>query len=247
MASLSAYQLLLSAAQHAEELELTISPPEIIQQVQELKDLTAQKHLPKLTLRREILELEKKLHLLLSVEQRVRREKQQESVRVEAVKEQMAILRKRLVACEDKDVHKKIDKVTHLLGESLLRQDVAEEIADEVSRTTEEKQKEKLPEEARRKQLQQLEERLQSFQKKLQFLEADGEQAAAVRKLFAVIEGKVQALRRQYGLPETPVKKAKHTLLFGMSSAQKETGSEENSATDFPLPPAPKDADSEQE
>ena len=107
--------------------------------------------------------------------------------------------------------------------------------------------KEKLPEEARRKQLQQLEERLQSFQKKLQFLEADGEQAAAVRKLFAVIEGKVQALRRQYGLPETPVKKAKHTLLFGMSSAQKETGSEENSATDFPLPPAPKDADSEQE
>ncbi|MDP3640044.1 MAG: hypothetical protein Q8R53_02465 [Nanoarchaeota archaeon] len=235
MTSLSAYQLLLSASHHAEELELTISPPEIMQQVQEIKELTAQKQVPKLTLRREILELEKKLHLLLSVEQRVRREKQQESVRVEAVKEQMSILRKRLVACEDKDVHKKIDKVTHLLGESLLRQDIAEEVAEAEAPRPEEPP----GEEQRRKQLLQLEERLQSLQKKLQFLGADGEQAAAVRKLFAVIEGKVQALRRQYGLPETPVKRGKHTLLFGMSSTQKETESEENAATDFPLPPAP--------
>lgn len=221
-----------------------------MQQVQELKDLSAQKHVPKLTLRREILELEKKLHLLLSVEQRVRREKQQESIRVEAVKEQMSILRRRLAASEDKDVHKKIDKMTHLLGESLLRQDVAEEVAAEVSRAAEEKPEEQ-KDEQRRKQLQQLEGRLQSFQKKLQFSGADGEQAAAVRKLFAVIERKVQALRRQYGLPETPVKKAKHTLLFSphVEKGERE-GSEshtDNSEIDFPLPPAPKETDSEEE
>lgn len=213
MVSLPAYDLLLHASRSAEEMEFALSPPEILQQMHELKALTAQKNVPKLTLRREVLELEKKLHSLLVFEDRFRQKKNLETMKVTALREQLARMRKRLAACEDKDLHKKMDKVTHLLGESLVRQEVTEDI----SRTEAEKPTEGEPEVVRRKQLQMLEEHLHTVQRRLTFLEekeVPAEQLERVKQTFALIEGKVQALHRQLG-EEATTKKAKHTLLFG--------------------------------
>lgn len=213
MVSFSAYQLLLHASHSAEELELALSPPEILQQMHELKALTAQKNVPKLTVRREVLELEKKLHSLLTFEDRFRRKTQRETLKTTALREQLARMRKRLAACEDKDLHKKMDKVTHLLGESLVRQEVAEEI----SRAAAEKPQESEPETVRRKQLQKLQEHLHALQSRLTLLEekeVSPKQLERVKQTLALIEGKVQALYRQFG-EEVPAQKAKHTLLFG--------------------------------
>lgn len=213
MVSFPAYDLLLHASRSAEEVELVLSPPEILQQMHELKALTAQKNVPKLTVRREVLDLEKKLHSLLTFEDRFRRKMQRETLKTTALREQLARMRKRLAACEDKDLHQKMDRVTHLLGESLVRQEVAEDI----SRTEAEKPTESEPEVVRSKQLQMLEEHLHAVQRRFAFLEekeVPAEQLERVKQTLALIEGKLQAAHRQLG-EEAMTKKAKHTLLFG--------------------------------
>tara|TARA_Y100000034_G_C6821595_1_gene370074 strand:+ start:205 stop:981 length:777 start_codon:yes stop_codon:yes gene_type:complete len=99
----------------------SFSKQEIIKKMNEIKYLSAQKKVPKLTLRKEILHLETKLEGIFQLENKLLKSKKHESVKVTSLKRQITHLKKKLSTCEDKNLHQKVDKLSHLLGDNLAR------------------------------------------------------------------------------------------------------------------------------
>src|SRR3989344_6571818 len=119
MGSLKARLLLMKLARSSEQKQSSFSKQEIISKINEIKYLSAQKKVPKLTLRKEILHLENKLAGVLNLEKKVLKKKKQESAKVSSLKRQIAYLKQQLASCEDKNLNQKVDKLSHLLGDSL--------------------------------------------------------------------------------------------------------------------------------
>ena len=135
MTSLQAFQFLVTAAKVDQKLKQTFSRIEITKKLNEIKYLSAQKKVPKLSLRKEILHLEHKVNRILEVEERI---KEQDSVKINALKKEVAGLRKKLSVAVDKDMAKRVDKLVHLLGESLAKRGVARELLPQAVITTSE-------------------------------------------------------------------------------------------------------------
>ena len=127
--SFLARQLLLKSAQHYVKERKNYSKEEIISKINEIKYLSAQKKIPKITLRKEIIHLEQKLQSIFDIEKKLLTEEKRESTKVQTLKKQISTLRARLASVEDKDLQKKVDKLSHLLGECLAKSNVAEDVA----------------------------------------------------------------------------------------------------------------------
>ncbi|MBI2666281.1 hypothetical protein HYX13_01580 [Candidatus Woesearchaeota archaeon] len=125
MTSLQAFQFLVTAAKVDQKQRQTFSRIEITKKLNEIKYLSAQKKVPKLSLRKEILHLEHKVSRLLEMEEHI---KQQDSLKITTLKKEVALLKKKLSAAADKDMAKRVDKLVHLLGESLAKRGVAREL-----------------------------------------------------------------------------------------------------------------------
>ena len=91
--------------------------------------MSAQKKIPTITLRKEIIHLEQKLQSIFDIEKKLLTEEKRESTKVQTLKKQISTLRARLASVEDKDLQKKVDKLSHLLGECLAKSNVAEDVA----------------------------------------------------------------------------------------------------------------------
>ncbi len=126
---LNAYKLLTLTAQEYRKEKDTVSREEIVKRLNEIKYLAAQKNLPRLSLRKEMVHLEHQLYGLLELDKALLSQKKRESAKVKSLKEQLANLRKRLAAVEDKDIQKKVDRLTHLLGECAARLQTKEDVA----------------------------------------------------------------------------------------------------------------------
>ncbi len=111
--------VLMKLARLTEQKQSSFSKQEIISKINEIKYLSAQKKVPKLTLRKEILHLENKLTSILDLEKSVLKNKKQESVKVTALKRQITYLKRQLAACTDKNLNQKVDQLSHMLGDSL--------------------------------------------------------------------------------------------------------------------------------
>ena len=88
----------------------SFSKQEIVKKLNEIKYLTTQKRIPKLTLRKEILHLESKLKKILQLEKRIAKEEKKDSTKVKALKAEVETLKNKLNAAEDKDLAKKVQK-----------------------------------------------------------------------------------------------------------------------------------------
>lgn len=128
MSFFNAYQLLTEAAREYHHQRETFSTAEISARINEIKYLSAQKKVPKLSLRKEIVHLERQLSTVMDVEQQMLNRKKQESAKVKSMKKQITELRGRLAAAADKDVQKKLDRVTLLLGDYLAQKTTEEEV-----------------------------------------------------------------------------------------------------------------------
>ena len=232
MTSFRTIQLLgriASVAQHEKE---SFSKLEIVKKINEIKYLSSQKKVPKLTLRKNhpsgsqlkgVMELERKLLL----------EKNKESTKVIALKRQMEMIRNKLHADEG-DMDKKVERLSHLLGEHLARKEVSREVtfAEGVNALPTEKKKD--PETAAK--VMKLQRHLELLKSELRLhkeLETKNpEELRALEDKIAVIEEKLQ--RYKSLLPEQKPIEIKHKLLF-----EQPTEVEEADAGQLPLPPPP--------
>lgn len=128
MSSSKARQLLLAAAYLYKHEREHFSKDEIIQKINEIKYLSAQKKVPRLSLRKEIIHLENKLQAVFEIEQQALQRKKGESIQVVSLKKQITTLQKKLQTAEDKNLQKKVEKLSHLLGEYLAKEGSKEEI-----------------------------------------------------------------------------------------------------------------------
>ena len=82
MSSLHAIQLLTTAARLARDEQESFSKVEITKKLQDIKYLSSQKKVPRLSLRKDIIHLENQLQGVLGLEERFAREKNKESIEV---------------------------------------------------------------------------------------------------------------------------------------------------------------------
>jgi len=117
------------ATQAYAQLKRQIPKEKITKRIEELKYLTAQKTVPRLSVRKEVLHLEEQMNSILDVEKALQEQEHKESDRVTALKKQNAFLRKRLATTEDKDLQQKVNKLSHLLAEAVARKDIRRDVA----------------------------------------------------------------------------------------------------------------------
>ncbi len=128
MSLFNAYQLLTDVAREYHYQRETFSTAEIAARINEIKYLSAQKKVPKLSLRKEILHLENKLASAVELERRLVWHKKQDSAKEKSLKKKIQGLQNRLATAEDKDLQKKLDRLTQLLGDYLAKKTTEEKV-----------------------------------------------------------------------------------------------------------------------
>ncbi len=121
--------MLTTAARLARDERESFSKVEINKKLQDIKYLSSQKKVPRLSLRKDIIHLENQLQGVLELEERFARHKDKESVTVASLKQQITVLKNKLRAVEDLDLDKKVDHLSFLLGEHLAKREIAGEVA----------------------------------------------------------------------------------------------------------------------
>src|SRR3989338_11540597 len=129
MISLTAHSLASRLARISHEQKEMFSRQEIVKRINEIKYLSTQKKVPRMSLRKEIIHLENRLQGVFELESQLHKQKKQESYKITTLKKQIETLQKRLEASDDKALQKKVDMLTHLLGDYLAQKGVRREIA----------------------------------------------------------------------------------------------------------------------
>ncbi|MBT4604036.1 hypothetical protein HOC01_00215 [archaeon] len=128
MTSLRTRQLLSTAARIKKDEAQSLSRDEISKKIDEIKYLSSKKNVPKLSLRKEILHLEKQLGSLFNIEKKLLRKEEHESIRVSNLKRQVTLLKTKIEKSSNPDIEEKIEKLTMILGELLAKSDTADNI-----------------------------------------------------------------------------------------------------------------------
>jgi len=126
--SLKQKQLLYNLSRYYQHEREAFSKIEIVKKLNQIKYLSSQKNVPKLSLRKKIQQLEQQLESITKFEETVIKEKNRESAKVTALKRQIASMKKNMGSNEGSHLHKKVDKLNHLLGESLAKKTIKEDI-----------------------------------------------------------------------------------------------------------------------
>ena len=252
MSSLPAMQLLSKAAHLSQEKKELFSKREILQKINEIKYLSAQKKVPKLTLRKEIIHLEHQLQGVIELEKKLLREKNKESVKMTALKQQITMLKNKLKTVEDQELDQKVERLSYLLGDYLAKKEVSKEVTftktAAVAAPLERKEKKKEEDSsALIQKAAMLQKRLEALKNELkihQELETKRpEVLQMIEEKIMLLEGKLQSFYEKHpealvysvGTVEMPVpgEEIRHELLFPQSDGKKVEGT-------LPLPPPPR-------
>jgi hypothetical protein len=220
------------AVEYQRELE-SFNRQEISKKINEIKYLAGQKRVPKLTLRREIAQLEQRLKGVYELEKKVLKLKKVENVKIGSLKRQNTILKKKLVASKDKNLHHKVGKLSHLLGENLARKEITRDV--KLQKAGKGKKKEVVeeslgPEPA---QLELLYHRFKAVKHELELMkemEKDDDKVKLIEAKILLLQEKLEKLGngKQFVIArENP----KHTLKMDLPKV---------SEKELPLPPPPK-------
>lgn len=243
---MKAFQILSYVAEQYQSDKANYSRQEILKKINEIKYLAAQKKVPKLTLRKQIHHLENKLEDIFSVEKQILASKKKESAKVAGLKKELTSLKKRLASVEDKDLQKKVDKLTHLLGETLAKKEVLQDIA--LSKKVEEelgrKPKVSLIPTSKVTKIKALQAHIEMLKKVLdQHMKAgDGQKYQLIAGQVTRVEETLQhLLQRQAEPKEIPViveRPVRHTML--LHEKNMEHSAEMSAEKELPLPPPPR-------
>ncbi len=228
------------------------SREEIVKNVNEIKYLSSHKKIPKLTLRKEIIHLEQKLEKGFDLEKELKRVKKVDSAKVTMLKKEIAFLRQRLMMVEDKDLQKKVAKMSYLLGEMLAKKGTEEDI----SFTEKVLHEHKLVEKVKMMKLNEPKQRLGLLEHKLSLLKKlldgrknEGADAQVINKIevqIQFVENKIKELKgekmvvKEEFVPLEEMSSSvqqRHTMMFSLD-LPKET--EVQLERELPLPPPPR-------
>ncbi|MBS3117082.1 hypothetical protein J4421_05810 [Candidatus Woesearchaeota archaeon] len=243
MSTFNALHLLTTAAELYQQQKKSFSRQEIVKKINEIKYLSAQKKIPKLTLRKEIIHLENTLQGIFELEKALTQQKKKESIKITALKDQIAHFQKIVAISKNQDLQKKVDKLYYLLGECMAKADIRKEVAIEKGLLT--KKKPLPPKENRARALLY---RLDAL-KKILVIQKTHLKPDQVQRLELQIQNLEQKLRVYQGklnpfLPEFPItgkrtEEIQHRfILHRPSSLEKATLS--LIEKELPLPPPPK-------
>ena len=250
MSSLPAMQLLSKAAHLSQEKKELFSKQEILKKINEIKYLTGQKKVPKLTLRKEMIHLEHQLQGVIELEKKLLREKNKESAKMTALKQQITMLKNKLKTVEDQELDQKVEKLSYLLGDYLAKKEVSKEVTFTKTAVAPPERKEKKKKEDSSALIQKaamLQKRLEALKNEFNIhQELDTkkpEELHMIEEKIMLLEGKLQgfyekhpeALVYSVGTVEIPVpgEEIRHKLLFPQSDGEKVEGT-------LPLPPPPR-------
>src|SRR3989338_1109977 len=251
MSFLTAKQLLVRAAREYQHDKMSFSKEEIVSKINEIKYLSAQKKIPKLTLRKEIIHLENTLEDVFGLQQRILERKTQESTNITVLKKQLAVLKRRLAASGDHDLHKKVQKLSHVLGDYMAQKEVRTEVHNGDMPESRNRLKTALPSSSSIDSI-----RIQALQGKLALLKQAIQKYPGTGKDQGLLKEKIMAieekLQRYAGKDEPEVMEAsggvqpgtiKHTILFDMKPEMKSSmvvTDNVDMEKELPLPPPPK-------
>ncbi len=220
------------ATQAYAQLKRQIPKEKITKRIEELKYLTAQKKVPRLSVRKEVLHLEEQLNSILNVEKALQEQEHKESERVTALKKQNAFLRKRLATTEDKDLQKKVDKLSHLLAEAVARKDIHRDVTLSQKITTVVK-----PKPVATPTITEAKPSLDLLQQKLlqlkQMLEQQKEQGAAL-EVTSLLENRVKIVEEKINSLKEEKPIVKHTMIMSAPLIKKKEA-EDQELPEFPV------------
>lgn len=211
----------------------------IAKKLHEIKYLSSQKKVPRLTLRKEIVHLEDQLQSVMDSE---KKEKDKESVTIAALKQQIAILKNKLKAVEDLELDKKVDHLSFLLAEHLARKEVAGEIAMSEAAGTEDSSAQE-QDQAMADKAAMLHRRLNALKQELGLhRELQTKKPEEMREIEEKIRAFEDHLRQFYeehpelGSWDGSTPEVKHKMLFPQEIVEEIKEAEQ----ELPLPPPPK-------
>src|SRR3989338_9072795 len=106
-----ARQLLLNAAVEFQRGRQSFSRDQISKKINEIKYLSSQKKVPRVSLRKEIAHLEFLLQGILELDKSLANQKHQDSNKVTALKRQISQMKHKLAAVSDKSLPHKVEKL----------------------------------------------------------------------------------------------------------------------------------------
>jgi len=225
-------QLLNKAALISRQQKESFSKPEILKKVNEIKYLSGQRKVPRLTLRKEIIHLENQLQGIMELEKKLLREKNKESLKVNSLKQQIESLKQKL-RTEEGEFDKKVEKLTHLLGEHLAKKEISQQVAATSLRMAPAEEVKK-GREADAGKVMMLQKRLEALKQELQIhkeLESKNpHEIEEMEERIALIEEKL----RQYKGTSEPVE-VRHKMMFEEKPVRDVEVEKE-----LPLPPPPR-------
>ncbi len=202
----------LASAYHTETMDF--SRKEIKAKIEKIKYLASQKRVPKLSLRKEILHLEQKLENIVKLEKEIKEQKTKESKKIKTLKKKIKNLQKRLAAAGDKDLQKKVQKISHLIGENLAQKEVYKNVQFAKMQLNSNNNQDRVS---------YLKEKIEILKEKISLVQ-DPEESSKLKIKLKEIENKL------YGEEQFSVK---HKLI--LSGPEKKT-----IAQSLPLPPPPR-------
>lgn len=240
MTSLKAQQLLWTLAKQYVKQKTTFSRSEIVTKINELKYLAGQRNVPRLSLQREIQHLEHKLQGVYEIEKKMLAQKAHESARVRMMKKEIAKLRSKLAMTQDKDLQKKVEKLSSLLASQVAKKEVIREINLQ-EKFNEFKRSRVIPEESREEKIKNLQAKLEPLKLILGRVKADPTKVMMLNQQINFLENKLSELLKE-GLipPEVAKDEVKHTILFDVKGLGLPQEIDARLERELPLPPPPK-------
>lgn len=216
MDSLKAHQLLIKSASLYVNERQNYSREEITKKINEIKYLAAQKKVPKLTLRKEIIHLENKLGSIFELEKKILKVEKKESEKIKNYKRQINELRQRLAVSQDKDLLKKVEKLSHLLAECVSKKNIADDVVLQQKLAQEIKpiKHEVILDEQKIFLVHTLEKKLDLLKKMLIVKDGNKEKIQRLQDKVNLITIKLKELYEKFPELEKRKPKVKHTIIF---------------------------------
>lgn len=208
---MKAQVLLTKLARQYQRKQLAIPKEKIKKNIAQLKKLSSQKKVPKLTLRKEIKHLEDQLESIFDIEKALLKSTKKESTQVRSLKRQITVLKKKLAATNSKELHQRVGKLTHLLGECLAKESTREAVAGIVKEEPVAQQVVEVSREETRQKVMALQQRILLLKKEMDILKHKGKDVSGIERAIALLEDKVKNFGR---LPQP-----RHTVTFGLNKS----------------------------
>ena len=258
MGSLKAQILLLKVAKQSERRKKSFSKQEILKKINEIKYLSAQKKVPKLSLRKQILHLESKLEGIFEMEKELLKKKKHESAKITSLKRQIAGLKVKLGTSKDKHLHKKVDKLSHILGENLAKKQ-SSKLVKEQKQLAKKKKNEEAEREKNIEIFQKIYHRFTEMQHELDIVRSIQDTSPVIitnlQKKVNVLREKIRDYQEKHPecmvqeirveVPEQPIQQVQHQVMFDTKVVETPLSLDfskinQQAEEELPLPPPPK-------